>query len=474
MPRSGLPHALLLAGLLLLHGCAGLPGRASAPAPNAWVQAMAMQCEALPADDALAAAVGPQQLDFAREVAAVGTAITGRPLVGGNTLELLIDGPATHTAQLAAIAAAQHHVHLEIYILTDDLVGRSYRDVLIERAQAGVTVRLIYDGLGSFGAGYPYLNELRRAGVQIHEYNAINPLKNPQLWRLNRRDHRKILVVDGRVAFTGGINITDEYANASAPAEPGSEPGWRDTHVRLTGPAVADFQRLFLSTWQKAKGGIEPDARYWPPLPAQGDNLVRVVTNSGADFLQVLTDRGEALVRELRGRRAKRPHGIYETYLAAIEAADARVWISQSYFAPNKAFVKALKRAAARGVDVRLLLPGKSDVPLLLHASRRYYAELLEAGIGLYEFEDAMMHAKTAVIDGVWSTVGSSNLDFRSFVHNDEANAVVIGRDFGTQMEAMFEADLASAHAIDPAQWDRRGFGAKFMQWGAALFKYWI
>ena len=467
-------HVCMLTLCALLHACAGLPGRASPPAPNAWVQAMALQCEALPANDALAAAVGPEHLDFAREVAAVGTAITGRPLVGGNRIELLIDGPATHTAQLAAIAAAQHHVHLEIYILTDDNVGRSYRDVLIERAQAGVIVRLIYDGLGGIGTGYPYLNDLRRAGVQIHEYNAINPLKNPQLWRLNRRNHRKILVVDGQVAFTGGINITDEYAEASAPAEPGSEPGWRDTHVRITGPAVADFQRLFFGSWQDAKGGIDPDARYWPAHPAQGGNLVRVVTNSGADFFQVLTDRGEALVRELRGRRAKRRHGIYETYLAAIEAADQRVWISQSYFAPNKAFVKALKRAAARGVDVRLLLPGKSDVALLLHASRRYYAELLDAGIGLYEFDGAMMHAKTAVIDGVWSTVGSSNLDFRSFVHNDEANAVVIGSEFGAQMEVMFADDLASARAIDPEQWAQRGFGAKFKQWGAALFKYWI
>ena len=467
---------LALASLALSAACAAPPSsRPEAAAGADWIIAMQQSCQAQPAEEVLRAAIeDPVDLQFVRRVSAIEATLTRRPLLAGNKVSLLIDGPETHRAQLAAIETAQHHIHLEIYILTDDSVGEAYAALLKQKARDGVQVRLLYDGIGGLGAGYGFLSELRAAGVDIHEYNSLNPIKNPLIWRFNRRDHRKLLVVDGRIAFTGGINITDEYLHEAGESEGEAPEGWRDTHIQIEGPAVAELQSLFFKNWQDAEGDIPVSGAYWPHLSHQGDDLLRVVTNGGSDFVTALTGTGQKLVFKFLGMEQRERHMIYQTYLSAILEAQQRIWITQAYFAPNRAFINALVEAANDGVDVRLLMPGESDVPMLLHASRYYYAELLEAGVRLYEYQSAMMHSKTAVVDGVWSTVGSSNLDFRSFVHNDEANAVVIGRDFGRQMEALFERDLLEATEIEAESWKDRSSVDKFKQAISAALKYWI
>jgi cardiolipin synthase A/B len=424
-------------------------------------------------------------------------------------VHLLIDGPATHTAQLEAIRAAKHHVHLEVYILTDEQIGQQYADALAERARAGVRVRLMFDGIGSLGAGVKYREELRREGVEIEEINSVNPLEEPRLWRLNRRSHRKLLIVDGRVAFTGGVNIMDEYMAPSSGSAAGSgssssggssgsraEPssgagsggfggshsgsrqerrklGWRDTHIRVEGPAVADFQREFLRSWEEGKGKIDPSADYWPPLPAVGHNLVRVIGTEGEDFLGLALGVPEKLIRMLAGKR-KRSSPIYASYISAIREAQHRIWITQAYFAPSDELVELLGQAAERGVDVRIVVPAKSDTKLLPLAARYYYDRMLEAGIKLYEYDPVMIHAKTAVVDGVWSTVGSSNLDFRSLIHNDEANAIIIGREFGREMEDLFERDVSQSTQVTLEQWEDRPLFDRVKEAGAAAIKYWM
>ena len=472
-----LAAALLAAATL--SGCASLPTASKIPRQGVeWIRTACVDCELPSPETALREAVGddPETLRFARTVGAVESLLSREPILAGNTVQLLVDGPATHAAQLAAIKAAKHHIHLDVYILTDEKLGQMYADALEERARAGVKVRLIFDSLGGMGAGYEFRESLKDAGVQIYEFNAVNPLKDPRLWQLNRRSHRKILVVDGKVAFTGGINITDEYSEASpiAGSSGRGQQGWRDTHIQVEGPAVAEFQRAFLESWEKAKGPIEVAPEYATSPKWRGKSLVHVVSDRGEDFLQLTLDIPENLLSRLLKKRGTRDNKIYTSYLTAIREARQRIWITQAYFVPDEQLLKLLKNAAKRGVDVRLLMPSESDVGLVPLASRRSYDELLKAGVRLFEYQPVMIHAKTAVIDHVWSTVGSANLDFRSFIHNDEANAVVIGRDFGREMEQVFEKDLEQAKEIKLEEWRQRPLMEKLKERGASLIRFWI
>lgn len=399
--------------------------------------------------------------------------IAGRELKGGNRLTLLLDGPQAHEAQLRAIADAQHHVHLETYLLTDDELGTRYGKVLQERARAGVKVRLMLDGLGASGAGDEYRDSLREAGVELREFNSINPFKNPRVWRMTRRSHRKTLIVDGRVAFTGGVNITDEYRRSPDDPAPavGSERGWRDTQVMLEGPAVAEFQQMFLMYWARLGALRDEEGCYRSEPAAEAGARVCAITDQGEDFVDhLIADAPPSHLRQLRPKYRVEPR-IYHAYLSAIRLARQRIWITQAYFAPNGRLVRALAAAARRGLDVRLLLPGTSDVPLVRYAGRRRYARLLKAGVRIWEYQPAMLHAKTAVIDGVWATVGSSNLDYRSLFHNDEANAFVIDTSFSQELERVFEHDLRHASEIQLAQWKRRGWFERLMELFAGSIK---
>jgi cardiolipin synthase A/B len=495
----------------LLAGCGGMPTVESIPTQGIeWIETTAPGCEPPSAEEALRAAIGddPELLDFARRVGAIETAITREPMEAGNRVELLVDGPATHAAQLKAIRGAKHHVHLEVFILTDEKLGKEYAEALSERARAGVKVRLMYDGVGSLSTSAAFRDAMRQDGVKIEEIHSINPLKEPRVWRINRRSHRKLLVVDGKVAFTGGVNIMDEYTSASPGSSKGSGGssggasgsagasggegasgasgskegagpesrrgmGWRDTHIRVEGPVVANFQREFVRTWEEHKGKIELSAEYLPPTTAKGPNLVRVVGSEGADYLGLALGVPQELVNKLLGKR-KHSNPIYASYIAAVRESKRRIWITQAYFAPDDDLIELLGKAARRGVDVRVLVPGQSDVKLLPLASRFYYDRMLEAGIKLYEYDPVMIHAKTAVIDGVWSTVGSSNLDFRSLVHNDEANAIIIGREFGTEMEQLFERDLQQSREVKLDEWEDRPLLDRVKEAGAAAMKFWI
>ncbi|HSW15454.1 MAG TPA: phospholipase D-like domain-containing protein [Solimonas sp.] len=472
----------LCCAIVLSAGCATLPDAQQIAQAAEAAPAPAGKPRPAPVEAELRAAVGDGDIAFIREVTRIESVVARRPLLGGNRVTLLKDGPATHRAQLAAIAAAKQQIHLDVYLLTDDELGQRYEKVLAERARAGVEVRLITDGFGGIGAGPEFRERLSKAGVQIREFNSVNPLKDPRLWRITRRNHRKILVVDGRVAFTGGINITDNYSAAptgSGSRLSGSGSGsssrsrrdWRDTQIRVEGPATAEFQREFLRYWNRLGAEVAEPSTQEPPLPRRGDQFVRVVVDQGQDLLGNLLSPADVALQALSVKERQESR-IYASYLTAIAQARQRVWITQAYFAPNEAFIAVLEAAARRGVDVRLMMPGETDVSLLKQASRSHYQRLLDAGIRLYEYQDSMLHAKTAVIDGVWSTVGSSNLDYRSFILNDEANAIVIGRDFGRQMERMFEEDLAQAREITAAQWRQRPWLQRIRERGAAAFKW--
>jgi cardiolipin synthase len=380
--------------------------------------------------------------------------ITGSPLVGGNRVTLLVDGTAAYKAMFDAIKRAKYHIHLETYVLADDPIGRQFADLLLERRAAGVVVKVIYDSIGSIRSSSEYFNRLRKGGVMVHEFHPVNPTKDLRFWRFTQRDHRKLLIVDGKVAFTGGINISDVYSSGSSIGKPekhDTESRWRDTHVRIEGPAVAEFQRLFLRIWaEEEENGLAE--HNFPPLKNVGDELVRVVASTGGDD----------------------EYSIYKAYLAAISLARERIWVTQAYFTPNDEFIDALKDAARRGVDVRILLPGFSDHKMVLYASRAHYTELLKAGIKLYERKDRLLHAKTAVIDGLWSTVGSSNLDYFSFLHNNEANAVILGQNLGRQMEQLFQLDLSHAQSIELEKWKKRPPWERLMEKFSVLFKYWL
>ncbi len=416
------------------------------------------------------AAPSEGQQQFVRRLNEVESQIAQRPLIAGNRVSLLVDGPATHAAQLAAIARARHHVHLLAYIFEDDAIGHRYRDALIERARAGVHVRVMFDGVGGFWVGPAFREALDSAGVELHEYASINPLEEPALWRISQRNHRKLLVVDGRVAFTGGIGISDTYSRSASSGS--MKHGWRDTHIQITGPAAAEFQRLFFEDWQQEVRPIPHDRRYWPALGTRGRELVRAVAKEGQDLSDLVKNPVARLLSAIRIDRDRSE--IYASYLAAISECRSRVWITQAYFAPDPEFLEVLANAALRGCDVRLLVPANSDVGLLLHASRDQYAGLLEAGVRIFEYEGPVLHAKTAVVDGVWSTVGSSNLDYRSFIHNDEANAIIVGSAFATEMERMFRNDLASAREVTLDTWTARPLRDRVLQQLAGALKYWI
>lgn len=379
------------------------------------------------------------------------------PLVLGNKLTLLQDGPATYKAMFAAIRSARDHINLETYIFADDDVGRQFANLLLERQAAGVQVNLIYDSVGCVNTPREFFDHLSAGGIQVLEFNPINPFAgNKKEWLLNNRDHRKLLVVDGRIAFIGGINISESYSSGpftrSAKKGGAHSLGWRDTHLQIEGPVVAEFQKLFMDTWARQKGRPLAKRNYFPDLGRQGDEIVRAIGSASAD-----------------------PHSlIYLTLLSAIANAEQRVYLTNAYFVPDPQLVKSLTDAARRGVDVRLILPSRSDSWTVLYAGRSHYTKLLRAGVKIYERRSAVMHSKTASIDGVWSTIGSTNLDWRSFLHNDEVNAEILGRDFARQMDAMFAKDLAESNAIDLDHWRHRGVVPRLKEWLAQLAEYWL
>lgn len=387
---------------------------------------------------------------------AIEEAIVGSPLTTGNQVLLLQDGPATYRAMFAAILAAQDHINLETYIFDDDEVGIRFADALIAKQQQGVQVNVIRDSVGTLGVPKAFFERMTASGIKVLEFNPANPLLARKTWELNQRDHRKLLIVDGRSAFLGGINISSVYSGGSfKPHTTSGSNGrmaWRDTDLQLQGPVVAEFQKLFLATWEKQQGEPLAAKNYFPPLASVGRQVVRAI-----------------------GSAPDEPYSlIYATLLSAIGSAEASVHLTNAYFAPDPQLLAALEAAAQRGVDVRLILPSRSDSPLVFHAGRFYYGRLLRAGIKIYELKGAVLHSKTALIDGVWATVGSTNLDWRSFLHNYELNAVVLGSEFGAQVKAMFEQDLLKSDAITLERWERRALDLRLKELFGRFWEYWL
>jgi cardiolipin synthase len=382
--------------------------------------------------------------------------ITGAPLSAGNKVTLLEDGPATYQALYAAMEGANSTIDMESYIFEDDEVGKKFAQELAAAAARGVTVNLIYDSVGTLKTPREFFTDLAAHGVHTLEFNPINPLTAHGDWELNQRDHRKLTVIDGRIAFVGGINISSVYSggsfSASSKRRPGQKVPWRDTDLQVEGPVVADFQKLFLDTWGRQKGPALAPANYFPPLQRQGDAVVRAV-----------------------GGTASEPYSqIYATFISAIRSAETSILLENAYFDPDPQLMTALEDAARRGVDVQLLLPSVSDSWLVLAAGRRHYGDLLRAGVKILELKGALLHAKTTVIDGVWSTVGSTNLDWRSFLHNDEINAIVLSPSFGDEMQAAFVRDRGRSVPVTLESWEHRPLIDRIQEMTAGMWEYWL
>ena len=354
-----------------------------------------------------------------------------------------------------AIAAARDHINMETYIIEDDEVGRKFADALIERQSHGVQVAFIYDSVGSSGTPPAFFKRLTDGGVKVLQYNPINPLAGKKGWEVTQRDHRKLMIIDGETAFMGGVNISSVYSSGSS--SPRSAPQsanapWRDTDVRVQGPVVADFQKLFLATWEKQKGDAMVPRNYFPLAANRGNEVVHAIGSSPDDAYSM----------------------IYATLISAIDSAETSVHLTNAYFVPDPQLLAALKDAARRGVDVSLILPSHTDSWMVYNAGRSHYANLLASGVKIHERRGALLHAKTAVIDGVWSTIGSTNLDWRSFLYNDEVNAVVLGPDFGTQMQTMFDADIAVSNIITKESWSERPIASHVKELAARMWAYWL
>jgi len=352
--------------------------------------------------------------------------------VDGNRVTLLRDGAEAYPAMLAAIGEASEQVLFEMYWLGSDKAGRAFADALIATARRGVEVALVYDAVGSIGIEAGFLDDLRAAGCLVAEFGPLAPWRPRFRWEgITRRDHRKILIIDGEVGFTGGINVADPWL----PVEQGGQ-GWRDDLVRVEGPAVRGLVSCMLAAWRRAGGLPLGRTRRSDHGPARKleDQKVR---NLGESYF--------------RSRRQ-----ISTAYVQALNGAARTAWITNAYFVPDRSVRRALMGAVRRGVDVRVLMPGKSDIELVRYASRGTWSALLTHGVRLYEWQPTILHAKSAVIDGHWSTVGTYNLDYLSLRSNLEVNVAVLDERFGAQMERSFLLDLERSREIDLASFRAR------------------
>jgi cardiolipin synthase len=405
------------------------------------------------ASSVLARRLGKSKVDV-KILAGLEEAATGRPLIVGNKVTLLFDGPKTIAAMMAAVVAAKDSINLETYLFDQDPLGLKFADDLIAKQKGGIQVNIIYDCVGTLGTPQAFFDRMQTAGIRLLPYHPVSPLHKLGRWRINNRDHRKILVVDGKVAFAGGVNITAAYSRSSPfrSKTPNSDTtGWRDTHLQIEGPAVAALQWIFLDNWASQKEGDLPERDYFPTLPSAGDKVLRVLKSQPGSNLE-----------------------IFKAYFLAIQGATKSIHLTAAYFVPDIQIMTALLDAAKRGVDVKIILPRVSDSWLVSYAGHSYYAKMLEAGIKIYELKATILHAKTAVIDGSWSTVGSANMDTRSFLHNKEVNVVVMGDAFGNEMESAFLDDLKDSKEVDLTRWNQRSEGQKFKERLARLLSYWL
>jgi cardiolipin synthase len=376
-------------------------------------------------------------------------AITGSPLIVGNKVTLLENGAETYRAMFNAIEGADDNINLESYEFTDDPIGRKFADALIAKQRAGIQVNVIYDSFGSWDTPEAFFRRMRDNGIRVLQFDPLSPAARRFHWATAHRDHRKLMIIDGRTAILGGINLSDVYSSSPGFGSANEEIGkpeadlgsWRDTDIEIEGPAAAECQRLFIEHWISQGGRPLSPRRYFVPLAQQGNEIVRIIGFAPGELSL-----------------------IYVTLISAINNAETNVYITDAFFAPDKRMMEAMESAARRGVDVKLLVPGATTSSLVEAAGRSHYSDLLNAGVKVYEWRGNMLHAKTATVDRVWSTVGSSNLDWWSIARNDEINATIVGDEFGMEMDRMFDRDLQNATEIDPEQWKERSISERIYE----------
>jgi cardiolipin synthase len=453
---------LFLALLGLANGCATLPNasevisEAPSSQPSQRIVSSKGRISALKSQEImerLQRSVNPT--DVLERHTAVVESVTDSPLTKGNKVTLLGDGPATYAAMFKIIQNAKDHINLESYIIEDDETGRKFADLLLQKQAKGVRINVIYDGMGSINTPAAYFQRLLDGGIQVVEFNRLTDMPTGKNLGMIHRDHRKILIADGKAAIIGGINISEVYSSTPRKRKkihPTAPIRWRDTDIQIEGPAVAELQKLFFDTWQKQKGPELSGRNYFPVLKEAGKELVRVIGSTPGETNRIP----------------------FVMYVSAITFAKHSIHLTNSYFIPDDQIVEALTDAARRGVDVKIVLPGVTDSQVALYAQRHHYAGLLKSGVKIYEHATSLLHAKTAVVDQVWSTVGSTNMDSLSMLSNDEVNAVILGKEFAVEMERMFANDLENSRQIKWDEWEKRPLLPRFRDWFANLFGRWL
>lgn len=376
--------------------------------------------------------------DFAR---AMGV-LLGPSIVEGNRYEALLNGDKIFPAMLASIGTARKTITFESYIYWSGAIGKQFADALSERASKGVRVHVLLDWVGSNKMEAALLEEMQKAGVQIQKFHKPHWYN---IARLNNRTHRKLLVVDGAVGFTGGVGISDLWSgNAQDPDH------WRDTHFKVEGPVVAQMQAVFLDNWIKVTGAVLHGPDYFPQLAPAGTGRAQMFSSSpsgGSDSMHLM-------------------------YLMAVTAARVSIDLSSAYFVPDKLTLRALTDALGRGVKVRIITPGPhTDTETVKAASRALWGPLLEAGAQMYEYQPTMYHCKVMIVDGFLVSVGSTNFDSRSFRLNDEANLNIYDADFARQQAAIFEADLTRSRRVTLEDWQQRPLREKAAEKAASMLR---
>ena len=345
------------------------------------------------------------------------------PYFQANELELLIDGEKTFASILEGIAEAKEYVLLEFYIVRDDTLGRKVQQSLIKKAQEGIKIYFIYDEIGSHQLPESYLNTMREAKIEVYNFHTQKGIKNR--FQINFRNHRKIVIVDGITSWLGGLNIGDEYLSQKKKFG-----HWRDTHLKLTGPSTIAVQKTFIEDWYWATEKHIENLR-WTPLLSQKENKkVLIVPSSPSDIVETAS----------------------LMYLQAINAATERIWISSPYFIPDRAIIKALQLAGLRGVDVRILIPAKADHILVYLAAFTYFENIAVTGVKFFRYNNGFLHQKVMLIDSLHATVGTANMDNRSFRLNFEISALISDKAFAQEIKMMFEEDFQNSNALDIAQ----------------------
>jgi cardiolipin synthase len=362
-------------------------------------------------------------------------AYTGTPIVAGNAVEILLNGEEIFPAMAGAIRAAKRTITYAQYYWEDGPISREIAEALAERCRAGVGVKVLLDGFGTLGMPAEYVELMTRSGCHVATFRPLTPWS---LRRANHRNHRRILVVDGWVGFTGGSGLSHKWMGNGR-----VEDHWRDTDVRVRGPVVEYLQGAFAENWLETTGMVLGGDAYFPrPQRAGGETYAQVVRSSpaGGSF------------------------AMYTMFLLAIASARRSVMITNPYFVPDDRMAEALRAAVKRGVKVKVLVPGVIDHNLVRQASRGQFGRMLRAGVEIHEYQASLLHSKTMVIDGVWATVGSTNLDNRSFALNDELNLVVYSAEVGRRLERVFAADLEHARRVEYGRWSRRGIVDRLLE----------